>query len=172
MTRERVNDDPDVGLLLKASVNGLRDDPKSAKARFKAAAAGFCAFHRVTHRSITPEQCLDSQMTEKTLQDRIRDRAQRRGWKVAHAGRGIAAFTAEGDPVFVTPMPKGWPDLVMLHPVWQEARVIECKREDNDLDPEQVMWLQWFNACGIPAVMCKPSDLREGRVNAILARQR
>lgn len=159
---------PDVDLLLKSSVNALKADPEEAKERFKAAAADFCPFHRVKHRTVTPDQCADSQMTEKTLQDRVRGRAKSRGWKIAHAGRGIAAFTAAGDPVFVTPMPKGWPDLFMLHPRTGRVLVIELKREDNDLDPEQLEWLSWFIECGIPAVMVKPSDLRLGRVNAIL----
>lgn len=107
-------------------------------------------------------------MSEATLQDRVVDRAKRRGWKVAHAGRGIAAFDAQGNPVFVTPMAKGWPDLVLLRP--PRILVIELKREDNDVTPEQLEWLQLFNGCNIPAIIVKPSDLREGRVNTILAR--
>lgn len=109
-------------------------------------------------------------MSEKVLQDRIVSRAKARGWKVAHAGRGIAAFDASGNPIFVTPMAKGWPDLFLLHGKMGRALVIECKREENDLEPEQVEYLQLFNACGIPAVLVRPSDLREGRVNAILGR--
>jgi len=122
----------------------------------------------VAHRTLTVETCIDRGMSERVLQDRVVDRAKRRGWKVAHAGRGIAAFDAEGNPVFVTPMSVGWPDLFLLRP--PRALAIECKREEGDLTPEQLDYLQLFNACGIPAVVVKPSDLREGRVNAILKR--
>lgn len=174
----RVNSDPDVSLLLRASVAALEADPEEAKERFRAVAAAAappkrlpCTNCGVRHRSRTAEECIDREMLEHTLQDRIVDRAKRRGWVVAHAGKGIAAFTAAGDPVFVTPMRKGWPDLFLLHPVWCLSLVIECKKEDNDLEPEQLEYLQMFNACGIPAVMCKPSDLRLGRVNAILAKR-
>jgi hypothetical protein len=107
-------------------------------------------------------------MSEKTLQSRVVDRAKRRGWKIAHAGRGIAAFTAEGDPIFVTPMAKGWPDLFMLHRRTKRSLVIECKREEGEFEEGQLEWLQAMNECGIPAVVVRPSDLREGRVNAIL----
>jgi hypothetical protein len=122
----------------------------------------------VKHRSITFEQCQDRKMSEQTLQDRVVGRAKRRGWKVAHAGRGIAAFDAQGLPVFVTQMAKGWPDLFLLRPEDGHRLVIELKKEEGDLEPEQVEWLQAFNACGIPAIMVKPSDLRMGRVNEVL----
>jgi len=107
-------------------------------------------------------------MSEKTLQDRIVGRAKRRGAKVAHAGRGIAAFTATGEPIFVTPMAKGWPDLFILFEKAGKSLVIECKKEAEDPTDEQIGWLHAFNACGIPAVVVRPSDLREGRVDAIL----
>jgi len=162
------NTPPDVTLLLKASVNALKADPDEAKARFAASAALHCPNCGVKHRTITPDQCRDRKMSERVLQDRIVDRAKRRGWKVAHDGRGIAAFDASGNPVFVTPMAKGWPDLFLLHERRGESLVIECKREEGEVEPEQWVWLVLFNRCGIPAVVCRPSDLREGRVNAIL----
>jgi hypothetical protein len=142
---------------------------KRRKVTSEAASRPICRHCGVKHRTITEDQCLDRSMPENTLQSRIVDRAKRRGWKVAHAGRGIAAFTAAGEPIFVTPMAKGWPDLFMLHERTGRALVIEVKKELGVFEDGQLEWLQAFNACGIPAVVCRPSDLREGRVNAILA---
>lgn len=106
-------------------------------------------------------------MPERTLQDRVVSRARRRGWKVAHAGRGYVGNEETGQ--FITPMAPGWPDLMMFkagmeHP----AMAWELKREQGELSEDQVYWLQLLNDCGIPAIVIKPSDLREGRVNAIL----
>jgi hypothetical protein len=164
----RVNDDPDLTLLLRASAEAVKEDPKAAKARFKAAACENCG---VQHRNRTADECRDRSMSEKVLQDRIVDRAKRRGWRLAHAGRGIAAYDAAGNPVFVTPMAKGWPDLFLLHPESGRSLVIECKSEVGEPSDEQIEWLQAFNACGIPAILVRPSDLREGRVNEILKRR-
>lgn len=105
-------------------------------------------------------------MSERTLQDRVVDRARRRGWKTAHAGKGWVGDQETGEGQFITPMSPGWPDLFMVRP--PRALAIELKREQEDLKPEQVEWLQLLNACGVPAVLVKPSDLRLGRVNAIL----
>lgn len=109
-------------------------------------------------------------MTERTLQDRVIDRAKRRGWTVAHAGRGWVGDAETGEGQFITPMAPGWPDLFMLRP--PRALAIELKREQGVVSPEQWAWLKRLNACGIPAVIVRPSDLRLGNVNAILARDR
>lgn len=110
-------------------------------------------------------------MPERVLQDRVVDRAKRRGWKVAHAGRGIAAFDKEGAPVFVTPMSKGWLDLFLVNPkapAGRRAMAWELKKQDGEVSPEQWEWIDLLNACGIPAIVIRPSDLRVGKVNAIL----
>lgn len=126
-----------------------------------------CGHCGVKHRTLTDDQCADRSMSERTLQDRVVGRAKRRGWKVAHVGRGIAAFDAEGKPIFVTAMSPGWPDLTLAK---AENRLVfmELKREQGEVSPEQVMWLQLLNQCGAKAVIVKPSDLREKRVDAIL----
>lgn len=159
----------DLPLLTSAAM--VRRNPKAAKEAFHAVAAQFCAHCGKRHRTITPEQCMDRRMSERTLQDRVVARAKTRGWKVAHAGRGIAAFDKEGQPVFVTPMSKGWPDLFLVNEGQRRAMAIELKREEGVVEPEQLEWLQLLNLCGVPAVVIRPSDLREGRVNAILGRQ-
>lgn len=128
-----------------------------------------CPHCGVRHRTLTPDQCLDRSMSEKTLQDRIVDRAKRRGWKVAHAGRGWVGGSEEEGGQWVTPMAKGWPDLFFLkegmpHP----AMCWELKRETESPDEDQMFWITLLNRCGIPTIVIRPSDLREGRVNAIL----
>lgn len=129
-----------------------------------------CVYCGVRHRSLTVEQCLDRQMSEKTLQDRIVGRAKRRGWEVAHAGKGWVGDQETGEGRYVTQMAPGWPDLVLFrrgtrHPVI----AMELKKELGEVDDDQRKWLRLFNDCGIPAVIIRPSDLREGRVNDILS---
>ena len=157
----------DLEFAAKRSIAMLKEDPKAARQAFAAVAREFCAFHGVTHRDVTPEQCKDRQMTEDNLKSRITARAKTRGWKVAHAGKGIAAFDKTGNPIFVTPMAKGWPDLFMLHPKYG-ALAMELKTEQGEVSSEQYEWLNAFIEAGIPAVIIRPSDLREGRVNVIL----
>lgn len=126
-----------------------------------------CPVCGVKHRTKTPEQCADERMSEKTLQDRVVDRAKRRGWRVMHVGRGIAAFDAEGKPVFVTAADAGWPDLTLAK-AGHSLLFMELKRENGVIDEKQVEWLQLLNQTGNVAVPIRPSDLRMGRVNAIL----
>lgn len=110
-------------------------------------------------------------MSEATLQDRIRDRAKRRGWTVAHAGRAWVGNQETGEGQFVTPMLPGWPDLFLMNPKQADGRqaiAMELKKEDGVVSEDQAKVLALLNACGIPAIVVRPSDLREGRVNAIL----
>lgn len=108
-------------------------------------------------------------MSEKTLQDRIIDRAKRRGWKVAHAGRGWVGGTEEEGGQWVTPMAPGWPDLTLAK-AGHHLIFMELKRQEADLEPDQVTWAVLLNQTGNHAILVKPSDLREGRVNEILTK--
>lgn len=114
--------------------------------------------------------CQDRQMSERTLQTRIVARAKTRGWVVAHAGRGWVGNQETGEGQFVTPMMPGWPDLFLFNPKMGPYKVFaaELKREEGVLDDRQVAVIHLLNACGIPTVVLRPSDLRLGRVNAIL----
>lgn len=161
-------------MLLRASVAAIEANPNEAKARFHAAAVAAappkklpCTNCGVRHRDRTAEQCIDREMSEQTLQDRIRDRAKRRGYTVAHVGKGIAAFTADGTPIFVTAMAKGWPDLTLAK-TGHRLIFMELKKEEGEVSEEQWFWLDLLNRSGNRAVVIRPSDLREGRVNAIL----
>ena len=160
----------DLTFPLRRSISMVKSDPVSAKVAFRAAAAAHCPHCGVKHRTLTPEQCVDRRMSEKTLQSRVVGRAKRRGWDVKHVGKGTVASDANGNPIIVSSA-KSFPDLFMLHEGMRRALAIELKREQGDFEPGQLEYLQLLNTCGIPAVVVRPSDLREGRVDAILERQ-
>lgn len=105
-------------------------------------------------------------MSEKTLQSRVVARAKSRGWVVKHVGKGMTG----ADGIWVSTA-ANFPDLFMLHERQQRALAIELKREQGEFEEGQLEYLQLLNICGIPAVVIRPSDLREGKVNAILAPQ-
>lgn len=142
-------------------------DSKAAKAAFKAEAAAFCPHCGVKHRTKTPDDCLDERMSEKTLMQRARGRAERRGWDVKHVGKGIAAFDAEGKAIFVSTA-KSMPDFFMLNKGQRRRLAIEFKRQKGTFEEGQLEYLQLLNWCGIPAVVIRPSDLRDGTLDAIL----
>jgi hypothetical protein len=105
-------------------------------------------------------------MSERNLQDRVVRRAKRLGWDVKHVGKGLTG----ADGVWISTA-KGFPDLFMLHEGMRRALAVELKREQGEFEPGQLEYLQLLNLCGIPAVVIRPSDLREGRVDAILGKQ-
>lgn len=163
----------DLAFPLIRSFQMVEEDPKAAKEAFHAAAeenSPKCPSCRkpVKHREGL-EWCQDRQMSEKTLQDRIRDRAKRRGWEVVHIGKAVPAYDASGAPVWVTSAPEGWPDLVLFKPTASRPVIaMELKRQIGEPTEAQLKWLALLNDCGIPAMVVKPSNLREGHVNAIL----
>lgn len=106
-------------------------------------------------------------MSEKTLQDRVVGRAKRRNWRVAHAGRAWVGGKGGENGQFITPMSPGWPDLTLAKE-GHRLIFIELKREEGTVEDEQWAWLRLLNSTGNHAVIIKPSDLREGRVTAIL----
>ena len=124
-----------------------------------------CSRCGVKHRSITPEMCADLHVTERELQVSVMGRAKRRGWKVAHAGRGWVGDKETGQ--WITPMSPGWPDLTLAKE-GHHLIFMELKREKGEVDEDQWFWLRLLNQCGARAVVVRPSDLREGRVTTIL----
>jgi hypothetical protein len=151
---------------LRRSVKMIKEDPEGAREAFSAAAKTFCPHCGVKHRTKTPEQCYDERMTESTLQRRVVARAKKRGWVVKHVGKGL---TGENG-VWVSTA-KNFPDLFLLHEGQQRAMAMELKRQKGDFEPGQLEYLRLLNVCGIPAVVIRPSDLRDGTVNAILGPQ-
>lgn len=106
-------------------------------------------------------------MSEKTLQEKVVGRAKRRRWKVAHAGKLWLPAGNGHEGMWLTPMSKGWPDLTLAK---EGHRLIfmELKTEEGKVDDEQWEWLRLLNLAGCRAIIVRPSDLREGRVTAIL----
>ncbi len=153
---------------LRRSAEMVKEDPKAAKEAFSEAAKGYCPSCNkyIRHREGV-EWCRDHRMSEKTLQARIKDRAVRRGWDVKHVGKGIAAFDAAGNPIYVSTA-KSFPDLFMLHEGMRRVLAIECKKQDGKFEPGQLEYLQLLIVCGIPATVIRPSNLRDGSLNAIL----
>lgn len=101
-------------------------------------------------------------MSEAKLNDRVRYQAKKRGWTIAHAAK---TETPQG---WRTAMTKGWPDLFLMRERDGRSLVIELKKELEEPDDDQLVWLALFNRCGIAAVVVRPSDLRLGNVAAIL----
>lgn len=168
--RDRIEaGEPDLTLLLAQSAKAVVADPIEAKSRFHAVVVAAlppkreaCSACGKRHRSITALECQDRAMSEHTLNERVRYRANRRGWKVAHAAK---VETPQG---WRTAMAKGWPDLFLMRESDGRVLAIELKKELEAPDEDQLVWLRLLIRCGIPAVVVRPSDLREGRVNAIL----
>ena len=83
-------------------------------------------------------------MTERQLQEAIRDAAGRTGWKCFHVYDSRRSVP-------------GFPDLVLLR--GDRALVYELKTETGRVRPEQRDWLEAFNTAGIPARIVRPCDL-------------
>lgn len=163
----------DLSFPPRRSAEMMEMSPDVARSAFRAAAeasAPTCpSCHKPVKHRQGPDWCADRQMSEKTLQDRVKDRAKRRGWRVMHVGKAVPAYDEEGKPVWITSADPGWPDLFLLNAKRYPHRLaIELKREDGVVSDEQMAYLTLMNECGIPAVVVRPSDLRLGRVNAIL----
>lgn len=148
----------------------LQSDPNDAKDAFRAAAKDFCPHCGVKHRIKTPDECYDERMSEKTLQNRVVGRAKSRGWVVKHVGKGSVATDSEGNAVWVSSA-VSFPDLFLLHERQRRVLAMELKREKGEFEEGQLEYLQLLNVCGVPAVVIRPSDLRNGNVNAILGAQ-
>jgi hypothetical protein len=126
-----------------------------------------CPHCGVKHRTITPDQCIDRKMSERDLSDKVTGRARYRGWKVAHAGKLWLPGRDGAEGQWLTPMSKGWPDLTLAKE-GHRLVFLELKRETEEPDEDQWFWLRLLASTGNRVGVIRPSDLREGRVNAIL----
>lgn len=77
-------------------------------------------------------------MTEQEFQDVVVDLARLYGWRVAHFA---AARTAHGWRTPARYDAKGFPDLVLVHPVRHLIKFVEVKSRDGKTTPEQDGWL-------------------------------
>ena len=96
-------------------------------------------------------------MTESAWQTQVIAFARLHGWRVAHfrpamnrRGEWQTAVQADG---------AGFPDLVLVKP--GHCIVAELKRDGGRVSEEQRVWLQAFEAAGIPAYTWRPLDWDE-----------
>ena len=153
--------------MTRMSPDGVRSAKKSFRA-FGTEPDGVCpSCHKPVKHRLGPDWCADHQMSEKTLQDRVRQRAKARGWRIMHVGKAVPAYDEKGDPIWVTSADPGWPDLVLMKP-GHRIIFMELKREDGEVSELQLEYLYLLNQTGNAAIVVRPSDLRLGRVNAVL----
>ena len=114
-----------------------------------------CEICGVRHRTKTLEQCADEHVSEATLQKSVIGRAKRRGWKVAHVGKGTVAKDEHGNPIIITPMSPGWPDLTLAR-TGSRLLFMELKKEKGAVTDDQWDWLNLLNECGARAIRCTP----------------
>lgn len=87
------------------------------------------------------------------------DAAKRGGWR-RHGERTVK--TSKGDHMTPIKGEPGWPDLFLVHPKSGEMLIVELKRAPNDLDPEQVLWIEAFASANIEVqVWWVPEQLAE-----------
>lgn len=155
----------------------IETDPKAAKEAFHEVAIASATHCPSCNKPVKHRQgldwCKDHQMSEEGrggLRERITRKAKKKGWIVAHAGKGWVGNQETGEGQFVTQMKKGWPDLFFLNPLAKGHKfwAAELKKEGFDPEPDQQAMIDTMNACGIPTVVLRPSDLRTGVVDAIL----
>ncbi|MHA7292612.1 VRR-NUC domain-containing protein [Arthrobacter sp. HLT1-21] len=86
-----------------------------------------------------------NQWTEAQLQGKIVQLAEELGWLVYHTHDSRRSQ-------------KGWPDLVLLHPVRNEFMIWELKSAKGYPTKHQKIWLAALAAVGITVGIRKPED--------------
>lgn len=99
------------------------------------------------------------QKPEAAFESKILATAKAFGW-LRHGER--AAYVKSGDRIN-TPIKgdKGWPDLVLVHPVAHIAVFRELKVPPGKTTPEQDAWLAALRAAGLDAAVWTPADWPE-----------
>lgn len=116
---------------------------------------------------LTHQQQLDRATNSTELQGLVTDLASLLGWHWVHFR---AARTKHGWKVPVEgPLGAGWPDLFMVRQRDARRLFVELKREKGDEPtPKQTAIHELLRAVGLPVFVWRPSDLSEGRVEAVL----
>jgi hypothetical protein len=94
-------------------------------------------------------------INERDYQDRIVELGRTFGWRAAHFG---TANTGKG---FRTPVRydgKGFPDLVLVHDVWQRVILREVKAKRGVVSPEQAAWGVLLTLAGADYAVWYPTD--------------
>lgn len=148
----------------------MTEDPEEARKAFHSAAevgAPICISCKkpVKHRKGL-EWCQDNEMVEATLTTRVLYRAKKFNWAGAHAGRSVIPMGEGQEPLIITPMSPGWPDWCFAKP-GHRLIFMELKTMRGKVSADQLGWLQLLNQTGNYGVVIRPSNLREGDVDAI-----
>lgn len=102
-------------------------------------------------------EILAATVSERDFQDAVIRHAQLRGWLTAHFRP--ARVMVRGQETWRTPLQgdaKGFPDLVAVR---RDRQVVaELKRVGKKAEPEQVRWLEAFEAVGAECYVWTPSD--------------
>ena len=99
-------------------------------------------------------------ISEAALLDAVVSVAKRGNWQVYHAmpsmnRRGAWATHFRGH--------KGFPDLVLSHPVG-DLVIVELKSEIGRVSEGQQRWLASFEAAGVETHVWRPADLKDGTI--------
>lgn len=94
-------------------------------------------------------------ITEAQLQGTVEQMATVLGWRWYHTYRSDRS-------------PKGFPDLVMIHPGQTRTIWAELKSERGRLTREQRAWINDLDTAGAEVYVWRPVDLIEGRILATL----
>jgi hypothetical protein len=118
-------------------------------------------------KRLSDDERRDRHTSGAELQTLVVELASIYGWYWVHfrAGR-----TTQGWRVPVEgPLGRGWPDLVLVHPIKRRTLFVEIKRElGDDVTAEQFYVLAMLRAAGCETFVWRPSDLTEGRIGDAL----
>lgn len=89
------------------------------------------------------------------------------GW--LHAGFRPAKTKAGWRTPATGELGKGWPDLVLVHPVRQRILFRELKKEDGEVSDDQRRVLVALVAAGLDAAIWRPRDLDSGLIQRQLS---
>ena len=99
------------------------------------------------------DRLLADQVTERELQDSVRDLAKLEGWAHYHTHD-----SRKSEP--------GFPDSILCR--GERLLAVELKRENGKLTPEQENWLEKLRETGAETYVWRPSDWRYGRIAEVL----
>ena len=85
-------------------------------------------------------------ITEKDLREQVRDLCKLFGWMMYFSWTSIHS-------------PRGFPDLVLVHPSKNRVIFAELKSEKGKLTEEQVEWLDALGDCGQEVYVWRPGQI-------------
>jgi len=113
---------------------------------------------------MTARTLLFATMSEADLLAATLERLALGGWRAMHVRQQGSRTWRGGRPLGVLQaVPPawawGWPDVIALHALESRPLVLELKRQDGKVTPEQRQWLQAWHLAGAEAATPRPADL-------------